>query len=85
MERHTEHIDHTTLAKPNGNEEFVTIVGDTAEDIAKAFRDQGLAEQDYTIVHRIGRHRLALTEGRDLSSLLDGRQLVAATYTRRGR
>lgn len=85
MERHTEQIDHTTLNPPSGNEEFVTIVGGTAEDISQAFRDQGLAEQDYTIVHRIGRHRLALPAGQDLLSLLDGRQLVAATYTRRGR
>lgn len=76
---------HRNDGPPSGNEEFVTIVGGTAEEISQTFREQGLAEQDFTIVHRIGRHRLALPTGQDLLSLLDGRQLVAATYTRRGR
>lgn len=76
---------HRNDGQPSGNEEFVTIVGGTAEEISRTFREQGLAEQDFTIVHRIGRHRLALPTGQDLLSLLDGRQLVAATYTRRGR
>ncbi|TSJ62163.1 hypothetical protein FO470_11395 [Starkeya sp. 3C] len=71
--------------QPDGSEEFVTIVGGTAEEISRAFREQGLAEQDYAVVHRIGRHRFALPTGQDLLSLLDGRQLVAATYTRRAR
>ncbi len=76
---------HRNDGQPSGSEEFVTIVGGTAEEISQTFREQGLAEQDFTIVHRIGRHRLALPTGQDLLSLLDGRQLVAATYTRRGR
>lgn len=68
-----------------GAEEFVTIVGGDADEISRAFRSQGLAEQDFTVVHRIGRHRFALAPGQDPLSLFDGRQLVAATYTRRTR
>lgn len=83
-------MEHTPERLPqhpqtDGHEEFVTIVGGSAEEIAAAFREQGLAEKDYTVVHRIGRHRLALPTGRDLLSLFDGRQLVAATYSRRAR
>ncbi|MCJ8144559.1 hypothetical protein [Ancylobacter gelatini] len=80
-----ERTHQTTRTPHNGDEEFVTIVGGTAEEISRTFREQGLAAQDYTIVHRIGRHRLAMPEGSDLASLLAGGQLVAATYTRRGR
>lgn len=71
--------------QPQGAEEFVTIVGGNAEEIGRAFRSQGLAEQDFTIVHRIGRHRFALAPGQDPGALFDGRELVAATYTRRAR
>lgn len=69
----------------SSDDEFVTIVGGTAEEISRTFREQGLAEQDFSIVHRIGRHRLALAPGQDPTSLFDGRELVAATYTRRAR
>ncbi|MDQ0509824.1 hypothetical protein [Ancylobacter amanitiformis] len=79
MRRHHDGSQH------NGPEEFVTIVGGSAEEISRTFREQGLAEQDFSIVHRIGRHRLAGPAGQDLLSLFDGRDLVAATYTRRGR
>ncbi|MBS9478900.1 hypothetical protein [Ancylobacter radicis] len=74
-----------TRHQQHGDEEFVTIVGGDAEEISRTFREQGLAEQDYSIVHRIGRHRFELAPGQDLHSLLDGRALVAATYTRRAR
>lgn len=76
---------HTTA----GEEEFVTIIGGDAEEISQVFRDQGLAAKDFTIVHRIGRHRIAMAPGQDdmsalVGALLGGR-LVAATYTRRSR
>lgn len=75
-------------APPPGEEEFVTLIGGDAEEIGRAFKAEGLAAQDFTVVHRIGRHRLAAAPGQDLaaliSALLDGR-LVAATYARRAR
>ncbi|WP_371345355.1 hypothetical protein [Ancylobacter sp. IITR112] len=72
-----------------GEEEFITIIGGDAEEIGQVFRDQGLAAKDFTIVHRIGRHRIAMAPGQDdmsalVGALLGGR-LVAATYTRRSR
>lgn len=72
-----------------GEEEFITIIGGDAEEIGQVFRDQGLAAKDFTIVHRIGRHRIAMAPGQDdmnalVGALLGGR-LVAATYTRRAR
>ncbi|TCK31374.1 hypothetical protein EV667_1483 [Ancylobacter aquaticus] len=72
-----------------GEDEFVTIIGGDAEEIGQVFRDQGLAAKDFTIVHRIGRHRIALAPGQqDMSALVGallGGRLVAATYSRRPR
>ncbi|MDQ0348053.1 MULTISPECIES: hypothetical protein [Ancylobacter] len=73
----------------SGEDEFVTIIGGDAEEIGQVFRDQGLAAKDFTIVHRIGRHRIAMAPGQDdmsalVGALLGGR-LVAATYARRPR
>ncbi|WP_428029340.1 hypothetical protein [Ancylobacter sp.] len=76
---------HTT----SGEDEFVTIIGGDAEEIGQVFKAEGLAAKDFTIVHRIGRHRIAMAPGQqDMSALINalvGGRLVAATYTRRGR
>lgn len=69
----------------SSEEEFVTIIGGDAEEIGRAFHAEGLAQQDFSVVHRIGRHRIALAPGQDIAALLDGRRLVATTYTRRAR
>jgi hypothetical protein len=63
-------------------DEFVTIVGRDAEEISKTFRSEGLADQQFTIVHRIGRHRFAFANGGLSGGMFDGRPLVAATYAR---
>lgn len=72
-----------------GEEEFITIIGGDAEEIGQVFKAEGLAARDFTIVHRIGRHRIAMAPGQQdmgalVGALLGGR-LVAATYTRRAR
>ncbi|MCK0196093.1 hypothetical protein MWN34_04115 [Ancylobacter sp. 6x-1] len=64
-------------------EEFVTIIGANPEEISRAFQAQGLADQHFAVVHRMGRHRFTMAEGADSSTLFDGRPLVAATYVRR--
>ncbi|MBS7539101.1 hypothetical protein [Ancylobacter lacus] len=65
------------------DEEFVTIIGSTPEEISRAFQAQGLAEQHYAVVHRMGRHRFTMADGAGNESLFEGRPLVAATYVRR--
>jgi hypothetical protein len=70
-------------ANTPGEEEFVTIIGRNADEISRAFRAEGLAERQFSIVHRMGRHRFALAEGEDARSIFDGETLLAATYVRR--
>ena len=67
------------------DDEFVTIIGRDAEEISKTFRTEGLAEQQFTIVHRIGRHRFAFANGGPVGGLFDGRPMLAATFARSGR
>lgn len=63
------------------NPEFITIVGDSFEDVAAECRAQKLYEKHYAIVSPIGRHQFAMA-GSEKGSL-DGRQLVTATFVRR--
>ena len=65
------------------DEEFVTIIGSDMEQITSAFQAQGLAEQHYAIVHRIGRHRFTIVNENGSNLMFEGRPLVAATYARR--
>lgn len=75
------------MPSPNtrDDDEFVTIIGRDAEEISKTFRTEGLAEQQFTIVHRIGRHRFAFADGGPVGGLFDGRPMLAATFARSAR
>ena len=66
------------------DQEFVTIIAPSFAEVMNAFRKQGLAEQDYAIVHRAGRHQFTLVSGFDQSQdLFDGEPMTAATFARR--
>ena len=69
---------------PQRDEEFVTIIAPSMTEVMNAFRAQGLAERDYSIVHRAGRHQFTLVSGVDRSeALFDGEPMTAATFARR--
>lgn len=63
------------------NEDFITIIAPSMAEVMDSFRNQGLAERDYSIVHRAGRHSFTMAGGQ---KLFDGAQMVAATFARRG-
>lgn len=63
-------------------DEFVTIIGTDAAEISRTYQAEGLAEQHFTIVHRIGRHRFAFADGTPAGGAFD-RPMVAATFARR--
>ena len=67
------------------DDEFVTIIGTDADEISRTFCAQGLADQQFAIVHRMGKHRFAFANGEKAGALFDGRPLVAATFARRAR
>lgn len=68
-----------------GNEDFITIIAPTMAEVMESFKAQGLAERDYAIVHRAGKHSFTLAGGGNpMTTLFDGAQMVAATFTRRG-
>ena len=56
--------------------EYVTIVGDSFEEVAEECRAQGLSEKQFSIVAPINRHRLT-TAGAETV-----RDVVVATYAR---
>ena len=56
--------------------EYLTIIGDSMEDIQKQARDRGLAAERYCLMHRITRHRLI--DSRNAAE----QSVIAATYIR---
>ncbi|WMT87058.1 hypothetical protein NO932_00195 [Pelagibacterium sp. 26DY04] len=62
-------------------EDFVTIIAPSMAEVMASFKSQGLAERDYSIVHRAGKHSFTMAGGQ---KLFDGAQMVAATFARRG-
>ena len=64
------------------SEEFITLIGATMDEIHAAFREQGLAERHFSILHRVGRHRFQRCSGVGAETLFDGETLVAATFRR---
>ncbi|MDR3471042.1 MAG: hypothetical protein P4M09_05065 [Devosia sp.] len=65
-------------------QEFVTIIAPSLTEVMNAYHARGLAEQNYTIVHRAGRHQFTLVSSVDQSTqLFDGEPMTAATFVRR--
>ena len=65
------------------SDDFITLIGADMAEINEAFRAQGLAEQDFAIVHRTGRHRFTRVDQAQHETMFDGRSMIAATYQRR--
>ncbi len=63
------------------SEDFITIIAPSMAEVMASFKSQGLAERDYAIVHRGGRHSFTMAGGQ---KLFEGAQMVAATFARRG-
>lgn len=74
-----------TKTETQRDDEFVTIIGCDADEISRTFRAEGLADQEFAVVHRMGRHRFAFANGEQAGALFDGRPLIAATFARRAR
>lgn len=62
------------------DEDFITIIAPSMAEVMASFASQGLAERQYAIVHRGGRHSFTLAGG---ETLFDGAKMVAATFARR--
>lgn len=70
---------HQTI--DTASEDFITIIAPSMAEVMASFKSQGLAERDYSIVHRAGRHSFTMADG---EALFAGAQMVAATFSRRG-
>lgn len=65
----------------NNRLEYITIVGNSFEEVAEECRAQQLSENDYSIVHPIGRHQITMAgQG---NAAMNGQSLVTATFSRR--
>lgn len=65
------------------NDDFITIFAPTLAEIWESFREQGLAEKHYAIVHRTGRHAFTVAGGSRVTPLFEGAPMIAATFARR--
>ena len=63
--------------------DYVTIVGTSLEEINREYLAQGLSDQNFTILHRIGRHRFTMAGGEGSEAMFEGKSLMAATFIRR--
>ncbi|MBS7543731.1 hypothetical protein [Ancylobacter oerskovii] len=79
--------DHRTHRHRNDSDEFITIIGQDAEEVGRVYAKDGLAAKGFSILHRMGRHSFRLPEGSPLAAHLGEemgmRPMVAATYMRR--
>lgn len=75
----------TRIQEPHGqDEDFITIIAPTLAEVMDAYRAQGLAERQYAIVHRAGRHSFTLAgQSVPATTLFEGAPMVAATFSRR--
>jgi len=67
------------------SDDFITIIAATMAEITDAFRAQGLAEREFAIVHRTGRHRFTRVNDGASEQMFEGEPLIAATFARRPR
>ena len=67
----------------SGGHDLITIIGSSMTDISEQFRIQGLAERQFSIVHKIARHRFIRADGENARDMFDGEPLIAATFQRR--
>lgn len=66
-------------------EDFITIIAPSMAEVMASFCAQGLAEKQYAIVHRAGRHSFTLAHGGEpATTLFEGTPMIAATFARRG-
>jgi len=63
-------------------DDFITIIGANMDEIHAEFRAQGLADRDFSIVHRIGRHRFTHVDSGAAESMFGGQPMIAATFVR---
>jgi hypothetical protein len=61
--------------------EYITIVGNSFDEVAEECRAQQLSAKQFSIVHPIQRHRFTMA-GRGRSDV-NGQTLVTATFARR--
>jgi len=66
-------------------DDFISIIAATMAEITDAFRAQGLAEREFAIVHRTGRHRFTRVSDGAAEAMFEGEPLIAATFARRPR
>ena len=68
--------------KPQARDEYITIIGDTFEDVVRESRAQKLSEQNYSIVSPIEQHQFTMASH---VGGVHGQKLVTATFIRRAR
>ncbi|RDE09502.1 hypothetical protein [Pelagibacterium lacus] len=63
------------------SEDFITIIAPSMAEVMASYKAQRLAERQYSIVHRAGKHSFTMADG---EPLFEGTPMIAATFARRG-
>lgn len=71
-----------SAAKISDEEEYITIVAPTINEVMEQFRASDLAAQGFCITGRVGRHKFSYAGERQQAELFDGAKMVAATFMR---
>ena len=71
------------MQQSSDRDEFITIIGANMAEINAEFRAQGLADREFSIVHKIGRHRFTHVNGDSTKEMFEGEPMIAATFARR--
>ena len=63
--------------------EYITIIGNSFDEVAEECRAQQLSEKQFSIVHPIGRHQFTMAGSDGGKAGVNGQSLVTATFARR--
>jgi len=69
------------MSQSSMREDFVTIIAPTLAEVMQSYHAQGLAAQNYVIIHRPGNHSFTYV-GEATTCLFGGASMVAATFMR---
>jgi hypothetical protein len=66
----------------NSTTDYVTIVGESFDDVWSEYRTRRLSEHEYTIVSPVVRHRFMIA-GASAAAAINDQSLIVATFARR--
>jgi hypothetical protein len=67
----------------NKQDDYISIMGNSVDEVMKAFQTKRLSEQSYAILSPIARHRYVVAGGTSLEETLNAQEFFTAVFARR--